>query len=156
MPLHINLTSLNDTERLAGELAPLVARGGVILLSGGLGAGKTTLVQALCRGIGVTESVTSPTFDLLHIYHTEGLAVYHVDGYRITDEREWDVLDLPAPGASGTLILAEWGDVLKEWYPTYLEVRLEIDPAMGGRRAELTAAGVEWQAKLQTLDGRGS
>ena len=55
----------------------------VVALAGDLGAGKTTLAQAMCRGYGVTEPVTSPTFALVHRYDAARSPVYHLDLYRI-------------------------------------------------------------------------
>lgn len=80
----------------------------LITISGELGAGKTTLVQAIARGYGVTEAVTSPTFALVHVYHGTRSLVYHLDLYRLRDERDllqigWDeMVEAPA------LVLVEW------------------------------------------------
>jgi len=70
----------------------------LIALSGELGSGKTTLVQALCRGYGVEEPVTSPTFALVHEYRAPGSPVYHIDLFRI--------------GAPGELRSIGWEDAL--------------------------------------------
>ena len=83
----------------------------VITLGGDLGAGKTTLTQAIGHGFGVLEPVTSPTFALVHEYRAAGAAtLYHLDLYRITGPHElanlgWDVLD----DANG-LVVIEWPD----------------------------------------------
>lgn len=80
----------------------------VVTLTGDLGAGKTTLVQAICRGFGVTEPVTSPTFALVHEYAGGAAPVFHLDLYRLRDRREllqlgWgEIVDAPA------LVLIEW------------------------------------------------
>lgn len=80
----------------------------VVAISGELGAGKTTLVQAICRGYGVTEEVTSPTFALVHRYAGKRSAVYHLDLYRLKSPDElrnigWD--DIIGDDA---LVLIEW------------------------------------------------
>jgi tRNA threonylcarbamoyladenosine biosynthesis protein TsaE len=67
-------------ERLAGQLAP----GDVVLVSGDLGAGKTTLIRGACRALGVSEPVTSPTFTIGHTYSGE-VPVSHLDLYRLAD-----------------------------------------------------------------------
>lgn len=79
-----------------------------IAVSGELGAGKTTLIQAVCRGYGVTEPVTSPTFALVHSYRAPRSTVYHLDLYRLRDARDltnigWD--DLVGERA---VVLVEW------------------------------------------------
>lgn len=93
-------------EAIGRSLTPPV----VIGLSGDLGAGKTTLIQAICRGYGVTSEVTSPTFALVHVYAPrEGRRpVYHLDLYRLRGESElvnigWD--DIVAEDA---IVLVEW------------------------------------------------
>ncbi|HSY80916.1 MAG TPA: tRNA (adenosine(37)-N6)-threonylcarbamoyltransferase complex ATPase subunit type 1 TsaE, partial [Gemmatimonadaceae bacterium] len=66
-------------EQFGRALAPPV----LIAISGDLGAGKTTLIQAICRGYGVTEPVTSPTFALVHEYRAPRSPVFHIDLYRL-------------------------------------------------------------------------
>lgn len=85
-----------------------VAPPAVVAIAGDLGAGKTTLVQAICRGYGVQNEVTSPTFALVHEYGGARGAVYHLDLYRLADPSQltnlaWDdVINSPA------LVLVEW------------------------------------------------
>ncbi len=98
----------------------------VIVLRGDLGAGKTTLAQAICRGYGVTSAVTSPTFALLHEYQGAQSPVLHFDLYRLRDEREllqlgWDELI-----ATPSLILIEWPERAGALLPaTRIEIQLE-------------------------------
>lgn len=80
----------------------------VLTLAGEVGAGKTTLAQAICRGYGVHDPVTSPTFALVHEYAGGATPVYHLDLYRLRDRRDllhlgWDEL-MSAPA----LVLVEW------------------------------------------------
>ena len=80
----------------------------VVTLEGDLGAGKTTLAQAICRGYGVTEAVTSPTFALVHQYASPRSPVFHLDLYRLESSRDlagmgWEDV-LVSPG----LVLIEW------------------------------------------------
>lgn len=96
---------LRDWGRRFGKAAnaPLV-----VTISGELGAGKTTLVQAICAGYGVTDEVTSPTFALVHEYHAPRSPVYHLDLYRLDrpdqlDEIGWDELV-----SARAIVLVEW------------------------------------------------
>jgi tRNA threonylcarbamoyladenosine biosynthesis protein TsaE len=100
-------------------LAELEARGvaigralrapALVTLLGDLGAGKTTLVQAICRGLGVREPVTSPTFALIHEYRATSARVVHCDLYRLQTEAEVAALGLDELlGDSGTILLVEW------------------------------------------------
>ena len=93
-------------ERLGKNIQPPL----VITIEGDLGAGKTTLTKAICRGYGVTADVTSPTFTLVHEYQGARSKVFHLDLYRIRDPREvvsigWD--DILAEKA---LVIVEWPD----------------------------------------------
>ncbi len=87
-------------------------------IAGELGAGKTTLVRAIARGLGVVEPVTSPTFALVHRYDGAGATVYHVDGYRL--KRPEEVVDLGLDDALAerdTVVLIEWPERLGDALP---------------------------------------
>ena len=79
-----------------------------VAIAGELGAGKTTLVQAICRGYGVVESVTSPTFALVHEYHAPRSAVFHLDLFRLQHPRELAALGWDDITAAHALLLIEW------------------------------------------------
>jgi tRNA threonylcarbamoyladenosine biosynthesis protein TsaE len=80
----------------------------VVTLAGDLGAGKTTLAQAICRGYGVTEAVTSPTYAIVHEYRAPASPVYHLDLYRL--ERPDDLVNIGWDEIVGSraLVLVEW------------------------------------------------
>jgi tRNA threonylcarbamoyladenosine biosynthesis protein TsaE len=100
--------------RLASELPP----GGVVLLIGNLGAGKTTLAKGIVSGLGAAEpeEVSSPTFTLIHEYG-EGRA-YHIDLYRLEEARELESLGLDDLFAGGAMVLIEWGERFPRQMPT--------------------------------------
>jgi tRNA threonylcarbamoyladenosine biosynthesis protein TsaE len=91
--------------KLASELR------GVVLLIGNLGAGKTTLVKGIVEGLGLAreEEVSSPTFTLIHEYGNPA-RVYHVDLYRLDNEREVEGVGLDELFATARLVLIEWGE----------------------------------------------
>ena len=80
----------------------------VVTISGDLGAGKTTLVQAICDGFGVTEPVTSPTFALVHEYWAPRGVVLHLDLYRLEDARSLDSIGFDELMERDALVLVEW------------------------------------------------
>lgn len=80
--------NLRQTAVLAKKFAKTLTGGTTILLSGDLGAGKTTFTQSLFKALGVKDPVTSPTFTLLKEYKTKKYELYHFDMYRIDDENE--------------------------------------------------------------------
>ncbi len=100
-------------ERLAGELPPR----GVVLLTGDLGAGKTTLAKGIVKGRNAAEpeEVSSPTFTLIHEYG--GGRVYHVDLYRLEEPREIATLGLDELFDRDALVLIEWGERFPQLMP---------------------------------------
>lgn len=120
----------------AGTLRPPAAVG----LSGELGTGKTTLARAIAAGLGVAESVTSPTFALVHRYSGAQGPVYHVDAYRLAPHD--DVRDLGLDdmlGEPGAVVLIEWPERLGKAMPP-LSHRIELAYADEdeSRRLEVT------------------
>ena len=79
--------SVDNTNIIAADLASKMQGGEIILLSGDLGAGKTTFTKAFCKALGVTDNVTSPTFTFMREYMGK-FPIYHFDMYRVTDEDE--------------------------------------------------------------------
>ena len=91
----------------------------MIGLSGDLGTGKTTLVQAICRGLGARALATSPTYALVHQYDAApgGSAVYHVDCYRLRSPDEAQDLGFDDMLREGAIILVEWPERAGPWVP---------------------------------------
>ena len=110
----------------------------VVTLAGELGAGKTTLAQAICRGFGVTDEVTSPTYALVHEYRGAVGRVYHLDLYRLKHQDEltnlgWD--DLLA--ARDALVIVEWPERAGARLPGHVPIDLEYVPGDDDRRVLL-------------------
>lgn len=104
-----------DELRVVGEeLGRSLPPGAVVWLEGELGAGKTTLAQAMARGRGVRTPATSPTYDIVHHYEGARGAVYHVDCYRLRQAGEAGDLDW-ATISAGDLLLIEWPERAGEW-----------------------------------------
>lgn len=93
---------------LGAELAADLRGGQVITLSGELGAGKTTLVRGLLRGLGFSGRVKSPSYGLVESYDVSGLTVHHLDLYRLSDPGELDFLGLEDLVGGGSVLLIEW------------------------------------------------
>src|SRR5262245_18924853 len=97
------------TYGLAAALEPLLRAGDLLLLTGDLGAGKTTFVRGLAAAMGVSARVTSPTFTLAHTYEGR-LRLHHLDAYRLERRAELLDLDLPALLDDQAVVAVEWGD----------------------------------------------
>ncbi|HUA95680.1 MAG TPA: tRNA (adenosine(37)-N6)-threonylcarbamoyltransferase complex ATPase subunit type 1 TsaE [Acidimicrobiales bacterium] len=110
--------SAGATRELAGVVAGLCAPGDVILLSGDLGAGKTTFAQGFAHSLGIDEPVTSPTFTLLRSYEVIGVpsgirTLLHADLYRLDHHSEIADLGLGELVEDGGVALVEWGDAVE-------------------------------------------
>lgn len=129
--------------------------GDLLVLTGALGAGKTTLTQGIADGLGVRGPVTSPTFVIARVHPSLGGGpdLVHVDAYRLGSALELDDLDLDADlGSSVTVV--EWGAGLAEQLS---DARLEITLSGDDERtARLVAVGGRWSAVLVSLAGAGS
>ncbi len=118
-------------ERLGGDIKPPL----VIALTGELGAGKTTLAQAICRGYGVTTPVTSPTYALVHEYSAPLSRVYHVDLYRLDDARDLTQIGWSEVVAARALVIVEWPERAGAELPSgHLPIALDYDPDDPSRR----------------------
>ena len=118
-------SSEEETITLGENLAATLPRHCVVLLIGNLGAGKTTLVKGIAKGLGAAapEDVTSPTFTLIHEY---GPAVYHIDLYRLDTAREVASLGLDDLFDREAVVLIEWGERFPELMPPdRVEIRIE-------------------------------
>jgi tRNA threonylcarbamoyladenosine biosynthesis protein TsaE len=146
--LLLSLPTRRSTQRLGAAIATAVVAGDLIVLEGDLGAGKTFLVRAVARGLGVPARipVTSPTFTLVNEYDTR-LPLLHADLYRLGDADELSELGLVERIGRDALVVAEWGDRFAEALGNQgLWVWLAY--AEHGRSARLEARGARAAALL--------
>ncbi len=136
----------DDAMRTLGrDLAALARPGDLLILSGPLGAGKTTLTQGLGEGLGVRGSVTSPTFVISRIHPslTGGPDLVHVDAYRLGGPGEIDDIDLDMT-LPDSVTVVEWGEGVAEGLSDErLEIRIERHPD-DTRSVHLRAVGARW------------
>lgn len=133
----MELHSLEDTKALAQRLANSIPEGSLVLLTGPMGAGKTTLVKFLAQALGFRGEVTSPTYTLIHEYPSPNGLIVHIDAYRMADQEELYSLGLEDYLPEARLVLIEWGQPAV--FPDSLEIRLT--PHNDTRRAELIPHG---------------
>jgi tRNA threonylcarbamoyladenosine biosynthesis protein TsaE len=102
-----------EGEALGRQLKP----GEVVTFEGDLGAGKTTFIQAISRGLGVTRAATSPTYALVHRYQGARGPVFHLDCFRLRSPEEAADLDWEGLVAEADAILVEWPERAGDWIP---------------------------------------
>ncbi|MFD7919006.1 tRNA (adenosine(37)-N6)-threonylcarbamoyltransferase complex ATPase subunit type 1 TsaE [Streptomyces sp. NPDC059740] len=174
MSTDLTVRSASAMRDLGRRLAELLRPGDLVLLSGELGAGKTTLTRGLGEGLGVRGAVTSPTFVMAHVHPSlhGGPALVHVDAYRLGGLEEMDDLDLDV-SLPDSVIVVEWGEgKVEELSEDRLHVAIHratgADPLAPGqpgegpgaadeepedpRRVVLTPLGARWEnADLASL-----
>lgn len=136
------------TRKLGMALGRSLPPGTIILLQGDLGAGKTTLVQGIAEGLGISDSIESPTFTLINEYFAGRVPLYHLDLYRLEPEEAealhlesyWDGLERDLG-----IVAIEWGERLQYKPENYLQIYLSyLD---NGRQIEVIGKGnlLDWQ-----------
>ena len=149
--LRARTASPAETRDVAAALAAVARPGDLLLLSGDLGAGKTTFVQGFAGALGVTEPVTSPTFTLLHAYEGR-MRILHADVYRMGVLQEVLDLGLHESLDEGDVALVEWGDAASAALPLdRLEIGLTFGAGDDDRIVELRAVGPSWADRIDAL-----
>ncbi|MGE5653364.1 MAG: tRNA (adenosine(37)-N6)-threonylcarbamoyltransferase complex ATPase subunit type 1 TsaE [Bacillota bacterium] len=149
--LTIHLPTPAATEQWGRCLGGVLQPGLFIALLGDLGAGKTSLSQAIAHGLGITEPVLSPTFTLMNQYQGR-VSLYHLDLYRLDDpEQVWELGWDEIVDGDG-ICLVEWADKFPSvWPDEYLSITLQEDPSDGGRSAILRAKGDRYLLLLKEM-----
>lgn len=154
MRVDVRTSSADETRDVGEAIASLLRARDAVVLTGELGAGKTTFVQGVARGLGIEEPVSSPTFTLVKEY-SGILDVAHVDVYRL--DRIQDVMDLGLDelGDGEDVLLVEWGDTIEELLPDE-RLCVELTTDEGGdddiRSLVITATGAGWADRFAALE----
>jgi tRNA threonylcarbamoyladenosine biosynthesis protein TsaE len=145
----IVVPTAHEMRALGTRVADLLRAGDLLVLTGDLGAGKTTFVQGVGAGLGVGGPVVSPTFVIARVHRDGRLPLVHVDAYRLGSVDEVDDLDLDA-ALEESVTVVEWGEgLVEDLAGDRLEVRLErsADPSDDTRRVTLTGVGSRWSTQ---------
>jgi tRNA threonylcarbamoyladenosine biosynthesis protein TsaE len=163
-PLEITLSDEASTDRFGARLASILPPSTVIALDGTLGAGKTRLVQAIGKAVGIdTATITSPTFTLVHQYPfsvpevnrnqfaTPSGTIFHLDAYRVKSPEEFWELGVEEMFDSNAWTIIEWAERVKDCLPKqYLQLTIEVISTYE-RRATLSAHGTRVETILSGL-----
>lgn len=132
--MRIEIDSLAGLKDAARKLIESFGDNKVFAFYGGMGAGKTTFIKAICRELGSSDNITSPTFAIINEYTTAvGALIYHFDFYRIKNIREAYDLGYEDYFFSGNYCFIEWPEMVEQLLPENI-VKVEISVADSGRR----------------------
>jgi tRNA threonylcarbamoyladenosine biosynthesis protein TsaE len=151
MQLTRSLPDEAATLAFGAALAQALAPGLTIYLDGELGAGKTTLVRGVLRGLGYAGKVKSPTYTLVELYTVSSLYLYHFDFYRFVDPQEWVDAGFREHFNPDTVCFVEWPEKAGEFLPTP-DVRIALSVVDEGRSLQIkaeTEAGKKCLARLE-------
>jgi tRNA threonylcarbamoyladenosine biosynthesis protein TsaE len=126
----LTTSSATETQDLAAQLASVLPAEATLALHGDLGVGKTTFVQGLARGLGITEPVTSPTFNVFVVHRGPARTLVHLDAYRLTGPAQLDTLMLDDFLRPPFCLAVEWPDRITPWLPQgtiHLELGITAD-----------------------------
>lgn len=119
--------SLDETKNVAKNIVKKISPGSIICLNGNLGAGKTTLVQLICKELGISEYVNSPTFTIVNEYESGKWKVNHIDFYRVKHLDELFEVGIEQYFNNKDITFIEWAELFKEVLPQEaLIINIEI------------------------------
>lgn len=127
----IFIPSLDDINQAARKFIELMGEHRLFAFYGGMGAGKTTFIKALCQELGVTDNVSSPTFAIVNEYGSDIGPIYHFDFYRIKSPAEVMDLGFEDYAYSGHLCLMEWPELIEDLIPSN-SVSVHIEETANG------------------------
>lgn len=146
----LTINNLTQMENLGEQIGQTAQSGAVLLLSGDLGAGKTTLSKSIAKALGITQMIKSPTYTLIREYQEGRIPFYHMDVYRI--DGDVDGMGLEEYFEGDGLCVIEWGELLSELPEEYLQLTIHKDSIdENHRQIELQAIGdsaKNWLAEI--------
>lgn len=115
----------NETREFAKNLASILKKGDVIVLSGELGAGKTKFVEGILEHFNLQDEISSPTFTIVNEYRNDEINIYHFDLYRLSDIYEFENIGGEEYFNKGICIF-EWGELIEDILPNdYIKIKFE-------------------------------
>lgn len=134
-----------STKKYARNLAQILKKGDVIVLSGELGAGKTKFVEGILAYFGMQEKISSPTFTIVNEYHNEQIDIYHFDLYRLGDIYEFENIGGEEYFNKGICIF-EWGELIEDILPNdYIKITFEKGEKEEERKLQIETFGTKYE-----------
>ena len=148
----VELINEKASEQFAAQLASCLSAPLVVTLSGDIGAGKTTIVRAMLKSLGVQSAIKSPTFSLVESYVCHNLNIHHFDLYRIHHEDELEYLGFRDYFSNENICFIEWAEHAGKVLPR-VDIRFNLSIKGAGRNMQITASSVAGKRILACLAG---
>jgi tRNA threonylcarbamoyladenosine biosynthesis protein TsaE len=142
--MQFQTASPEETFHLGETYGAKAVPGAVIALQGGLGAGKTVFTKGFAKGLGVTETVTSPTFTIMQVYESGRLPLYHFDVYRIEEPEEMEEVGFDEYVDGDGVCLIEWANRIEEILPAdtiYIVIEKDLSKGLDYRKITVVRPG---------------
>jgi len=125
--MELLINTLDELDATAASILSFSPHNRVFLFYGDMGAGKTTLIKSLCRSLGVTDNISSPTFAIVNEYRAASNTIYHFDFYRLKKETEAMDMGFEEYLYSGNYCFIEWPEKVPELLPeTYISINIQV------------------------------
>ena len=134
-------TSAEMTAELGRKIGKALNPGDIICIDGNLGVGKTVFTQGVAEGLGITESVCSPTFTLVQEYHEGRIPLYHFDVYRISGPWDMDDLGYEEYFYGDGICMIEWGSMIDELLPAntiFIKIEKDLEKGFDYRKITIS------------------
>lgn len=148
----VQLPHEKASELFASQLAHYLNAPLIIAFEGEIGAGKTTIIRAMLRSLGVTEAIKSPTFSLVESYNCQGKNIHHFDLYRVHHEDELEYLGFRDYFTKESIFCIEWAERAKSLLPL-IDIRFNLSINGAGREMQIDATSSVGKELLARLAG---
>ncbi len=138
--------SEQETYAIGQDIGSHLTAGSIICLIGDLGVGKTVFTKGLARGLGIEESITSPTFNIVNTYELQVGSFHHFDVYRIENPEELEDIGFDEYIYGSDIVLIEWANLITDYIPphaTWIYIEKDLEQGEAFRKISIDEEGVK-------------